>query len=191
LPPNFSAAPLELTIPIPGAIQAENAGIAVLALKTAFPNLGDAAIRRGLEGLIIPARFEKIAKDPPVIIDGAHTPESVALCADTFCSLYGEGAILLFGCAADKDVAGMAEILIPRFSHVFVTMPGTFKISEPEKAYRAFLESSRGSVKVSYIEDTGEAMRQAVEEARKNRLPVLCTGSFYLVSDVRAMLLSD
>jgi len=81
----------------------------------------------------------------------------------------------------------MAEILLPHFSHVFITKPGTFKISEPEKAYHAFLESSQGSVeKVSYVEDTTEAMRQTLEMARKTRLAVLCTGSFYLASEARA-----
>ena len=177
---------MELSIPIPGMVQAENAALAVVALKAAFPGFSDDAISRGLKQVAISARFEKIARDPPLIIDGAHTPESASLCVDTFCSLYGEGGVLLFACAADKDAAGMAEILVPRFSHVFVTIPGTFKISDPQKAYRAFSGSSPG--KTQYIEDTTEAVRQALETARKSGLAVLCTGSFYLASEVRKVL---
>ncbi|MDR0457181.1 MAG: tetrahydrofolate synthase, partial [Treponema sp.] len=94
--------PLNLSIPIPGIIQAENAGLAALALKTAFPAVKDDVIRHGLGSVKIPARFEKIAVPgeaghPPLIIDGAHTPESALSCAETFCSLYGEKGILLFG----------------------------------------------------------------------------------------------
>jgi len=176
---------LTLSIPIPGAVQAENAGLAVAALKTAFPGIEENAIRRGLANVKLPARFEKIADSgnadkPPVIIDGAHTPESVLLCAKTFCSLYGEGGILLFGCAADKNAAAMADILLPRFSQIIITTPGNFRTSNPEKAYRAF-----SSKKTLFVRDTREATKQALETGREKGLPILCTGSFYLVAEVR------
>jgi len=175
--------PQEFSIPIPGAIQAENAGLAILALKNFDKNINNDAIRRGLSAVRIPARFEKIADNPPLIIDGAHTPESASLCADTFCSLYGEGGILLFGCAADKDAAAMAELLLPRFSRIIITMPGTFRISNPEKVYSAF-----SSNKTTLVKDTVEALRQTLELSQKKALPVLCTGSFYLASELRKFI---
>jgi len=174
----------KLSIPIPGAVQAENAGLAVVALKTAFPDIGENAIRRGLANVKIPARFEKIADEPPLIIDGAHTPESVLLCAETFCSLYGEGGILLFGCAADKNAAAMAAILLPRFSQIIITTPGTFRTSSPEKAYHAFT-----SEKTLFVKDTREALQQALETSQDKKLPILCTGSFYLAAEVRGLAL--
>jgi dihydrofolate synthase/folylpolyglutamate synthase len=169
-----------LSVPIPGAIQAENAGLAILALKKFNANINDDAIRLGLSRVKIPARFEKIADKPPVIIDGAHTPESASLCASTFCSLYGEGGILLFGCAADKDAAAMAKLLLPRFSQIIITMPGTFRISAPDKVYSEF-----ASDKTTLIKDTKEAIRMTLELGREKGLPVLCTGSFYLASMIR------
>jgi dihydrofolate synthase/folylpolyglutamate synthase len=172
--------PQKFSVPIPGAVQAENAGLAVLALKNFDKNINNDAIRLGLNRLKIPARFEKISDNPVVIIDGAHTPESASLCADTFCSLYGENGILLFGCAADKDAAAMAKILLPRFSRLFITMPGTFRISNPEKVYGAF-----ASNKTTLVKDTAEAIRKTLELGRKENLPVLCTGSFYLASTVK------
>jgi dihydrofolate synthase/folylpolyglutamate synthase len=172
--------PQMFSVPIPGAIQAENAGLAILALKYFDKNINNDTIRRGLSAVKIPARFEKIADNPVVIIDGAHTPESASLCADTFCSLYGEGGILLFGCAADKDAAAMAKILLPRFSQLIITMPGTFRISNPEKVYSAF-----SSNKTTLVKDTKEAIRQTLELSREKGLPVLCTGSFYLASEVK------
>jgi len=172
--------PQSFSIPIPGAIQAENAGLAVLALKYFDKNINNDTIRRGLSSVKIPARFEKISDMPPLIIDGAHTPESASLCADTFCSLYGEGGILLFGCAADKDAASMAEFLLPRFSQIIITMPGTFRISNPEKVYGAF-----SSNKTTLVKDTSEAIRRTLKLSRGKNLPVLCTGSFYLASEVK------
>jgi dihydrofolate synthase/folylpolyglutamate synthase len=188
-------APLDLSVPIPGLVQAGNAGLAVAALKIAFPSIGEGAIHRGLENFRIPARFEKIADDPPLIIDGAHTPESAALCADTFRSLYGEDGLLLFGCAADKNAQAMAEILRPLFSEIIITTPGTFKISDPERVYQAFTSGSQQPCgaekeKIVFVKDTMQAIKQALELARRKKLPALCTGSFYLASELRNFVLA-
>ncbi|MCL1837661.1 MAG: hypothetical protein FWG46_08955, partial [Treponema sp.] len=94
------------------------------------------------------------------------------------------GGMLLFACAADKNAEAMAQILLPRFSRIIVTMPGTFKISEPEKVYRAFSGNPSQPGKTFYVHDTGDAIRQTLGEAREKNLPVLCMGSFYLASEV-------
>lgn len=182
----YASSPMWLSIPIPGAVQAENAGLAAAALQKAFPSVTDETIRCGLARVVIPGRFEKISvinnsDEAPVIIDGAHTRESAMLCARTFCSLYGEGGVLIFGCAADKNAVAMAEVLLPHFSRVIITTPGTFKSSDPEKVYRAF-----SSDKTVLIPDTREAIRQALELNRTKKLPVLGAGSFYLAAEIRA-----
>ena len=183
---------LELSIPIPGIVQAENAGIAVSAVKTAFPDIGDDKIRQGLERAKTPARFEKIAEDPPFVLDGAHTPESVSLCVETFCSLYGEGGLLLFSCAADKNVVAMAELLLPRFSQVIVTTPGNVRSSNPDEIFRAFSSgcAGLGASKTTFVRDTAAATRQTLELSRGKGIPVLCTGSFYLAAEVRGKVLA-
>jgi dihydrofolate synthase/folylpolyglutamate synthase len=206
---SFKAAPpLSLSIPVPGKVQAENAALAIAAVKTAFPQIGEDVICKGLKNFHIPARFEKIGKEPPFIIDGAHTPESLALCIETFCSLYGEGGVLLFGCAADKDAAAMARIAVSHFSKIIITTPGTFKISNPALVYEVFTAQA-GQEKTLLVEDTQEAVRQAVylaenfshgashggtaarrEEEEEKVLPILGTGSFYLVSEIRKIFVS-
>jgi dihydrofolate synthase/folylpolyglutamate synthase len=183
----LSPAPLPFSIPIPGKVQAENAALAIATVKTAFPQIGEDAIRRGLKSLNIPGRFEKIAEHPQFIIDGAHTPESLALCVETFCSLYGEGGVLVFGCAADKDTAAMAKITHSHFAKIIITTPGTFKVSNPPLVYETFANTA-GREKTLLVTDTQEAVRQALEFARKNNLPVLGTGSFYLVSEIRKII---
>ena len=186
---------LRLSIPIPGKVQAQNAALAIIALKIAFPNISDNAIHQGLANLKIPARFENISQTEtqPFIIDGAHTPESLELCIDTFCSLYGEEGILLFGCAADKDAAAMATIAYKRFSKIIVTTPGAFKSSNPALVYEAFISAARQKrkdVKTLLVKDTLEAIGLAQELARKDNLPILGAGSFYLVSEIRKAVCS-
>jgi dihydrofolate synthase/folylpolyglutamate synthase len=72
-------------------------------------------------------------------------------------------------------------MLLPRFSRIIITSPGTFRISNPEKAYSAFL-----SDKTTLVKDTREAIRQTLDISQKKDLPVLCTGSFYLASEFRS-----
>jgi len=205
--------PLLFTIPLPGKVQAENAALAITALKIAFPKIAEDAISRGLANLKIPARFEKISEQPPLIIDGAHTPESLMLCIETFCSLYGKDGVLLFGCAADKDEHAMAKIAHSYFSKIIITTPGTFKISNPQKVYEAFTAIT-GKEKTELILDTKEAVEKAIlfaKTSHANRrfedaepsvrkaqrilneeeceyLPILGTGSFYLVSEIRKFI---
>jgi dihydrofolate synthase/folylpolyglutamate synthase len=185
----FFSSPLDMAIPIPGEVQAKNAGLAVLALKTAFPSIGAETIRAALGGFRLPARFETICRAPRVIIDGAHTPKSIAYCVKTFTALYGKGGILLFGCADGKDAESMAKVLVPHFSHIIITTPGTFKVSYPEKVYGIFKKEAnpedRGLI-IELMKETKAAVQRAFELGRAAELPVLGTGSFYLASEIRA-----
>jgi dihydrofolate synthase/folylpolyglutamate synthase len=187
-PALFTESMLPLSIPVPGKVQAENAALAIAAVKTAFPKIDEDAIRRGLKNFKLPARFEKMPSPqenaPPFIIDGAHTPESLALCIETFCSLYGEGGVLIFGCAADKDAAAMAHIAHSHFAKIIITTPGTFKSSNPAHVYETFAKIA-GQEKTQLIENTQEAVERAHDFAREKNIPILGTGSFYLVSEIR------
>ncbi|MDR0585133.1 MAG: tetrahydrofolate synthase [Treponema sp.] len=189
--PTPSFYPLNISIPTPGAVYAENAGLAVAALKTAFPHIGGDTVRRGLGSFRLPAHFEKVFQNPPVIVDGAHTPESIRVCTETFCALYGEGGILIFSCGMDKNTAAMAEILLPHFSRIIITTPGSFKTSDPEKIYTIFTTalvkqslSKAIQDKVLLVPQTEEAIRKAMNSSLEKNLPILCTGSFYLASEM-------
>ncbi|MFP3042244.1 tetrahydrofolate synthase [Treponema primitia] len=195
----FFSEPLKLSVGIPGAVQALNAGLAVIALKTAYPFLDAETIRRGLSNFTLPARFERLgAGNPPVIIDGAHTEKSVELCVNTFTALYGEGGILIFGCAAGKNAEAMAAILTPRFSRIIITTPGTFKISDPKGVHEVFAKelqrqgrTAASAPELLFIPETAKAIDYVLEESRKKDLPVLGTGSFYLAAEIRARFNAD
>jgi dihydrofolate synthase/folylpolyglutamate synthase len=186
--------PLELFIPIPGVIQGKNASLAILAVRTAFPDTDAVTIQKALGGFTLPARFERIRDIPPVIIDGAHTPQSTAYCIDTFSSLYGKAGILLFGCAARKDAYAMAKALAPQFSRIIITTPGNYKISYPEQVYDifkgvinddAFTGQEGKKPELIFIKDTGTAIEKALALGKETELPVLGIGSFYLVAEIR------
>jgi len=181
----------DLFVPIPGEVQAKNAGLAVLAVRAAYPHIGVDKIRKGLAGFTLPARFERVSDKPPLVIDGAHTPRSVELCLKTFTSLYGDGGILIFGCVEGKDVESMAELCVPHFSRIFVTTPGIFKKSSPEEVYAAFVREAGGIPRpqeILFVPKTGEALEKAVNLALGQGLPILGTGSFYLAGEIKQYL---
>jgi dihydrofolate synthase / folylpolyglutamate synthase len=171
--------------PLVGAVQAENMALAILAAASIEPDLDPETARRGLARAVLPARFQVLALDPPVVLDGAHTPLSTQLCLDSFNRIFPGPAALLFACAYDKKHEEMAAILRPRFAHITVTRPGTFKQSYPEKVAESFGLSQGGC---RLVEDTQEAVRQARAEAAELGLPLLIAGSFYLCSEAAKIL---
>ncbi|MCL1814152.1 MAG: Mur ligase family protein [Treponema sp.] len=190
-----------VTIPdmqLKGKIYAYNAALAVQAIRLAFPGIDESCIEKGLQSVTLPARFEKIISDPPFIIDGAHTPLSVQCCVDTFCELFGNNGILLFGCATDKEAASMAELLLPHFSCCIVTATGGFRASDPTAVYEAFCsvgkqigaadDSDTNNIALSCIPDTATAIDEVIKLSKEKKLPVLACGSFYLAAEIRKIL---
>jgi dihydrofolate synthase/folylpolyglutamate synthase len=184
-----------------GAVYAFNAALAAQAVRLAFSGIintniiEETCIIKGLEDVTLPARFETIIASPPFVIDGAHTPLSVTLCAEIFCELYGNSGILLFGCAADKDSASMAEILLLRFSYCIITATGNFRTSEPVSVYETFCDAAKKHLTVQNnsellpqlycIPDTKTAIEEAVKLSKEKNLPILGCGSFYLAAEIR------
>lgn len=98
-------------VPLPGTHQAANAALALDILRTLASlgwDLPAAAIRRGFDHAQWPARFEFLAHDPPLVLDGGHNPDGIARALATWleCHPHPPGRIL-FGCMKDKDASAM------------------------------------------------------------------------------------
>ncbi len=176
---------LELRSPFVGAIHAQNMALALLAAAEVDPRVDRISAAAGLAKASLPARFQILGLDPPVVLDGAHTPTSVALSLETFETLFPGPKDLLFACAHDKKHGEMAAILAPRFALVTVTRPGTFKQSEPAAVFESFAAYGRHC---RLVEDHGQAIASAREQAAKAGRPLLVTGSFYLCAAAAAAL---
>jgi dihydrofolate synthase/folylpolyglutamate synthase len=71
--------PMQLTIPLLGVHQLENAATAYAALQVARQNgiqVTNLGISQGFQSVNWPGRFEILQHDPPVIIDSAHNRDS-------------------------------------------------------------------------------------------------------------------
>lgn len=182
--------PLRADMRLLGRFQADNAALVALALKTVLPELDEGVIERGLGKAALPGRFEIVSPVPgfthipQIIMDGAHTPRSISLTMGTFSRLYGgQGkAVLLFASAADKDVEDIAPIFKGHFASLFLTKPGETKACDMGRLENAFRAAGLAYMaNADYLKAIGDALG----EADRLSVPLLVTGSFYLVAEVK------
>lgn len=175
--------PLRLHSPMIGHVQARNAATVAIVAKAL--GYDEESIDRGIGSARLRARFEIIPGNPVIILDGAHTEDSVRACSDDFKFLFPGAGILLFGCAKGKPARPMARVLRSVFSEVFITKPGTFKESDTVEIEEAFVAEG---FSVKRIDNTEDALEAALSHASAERLPLLVTGSFYLCAAVAGRL---
>lgn len=180
--------PIITNMKLLGDFQAENAAIAAFAVKKLIPTISNKIIEQGLLKAKLPGRFEIInleqsnKKLPTIILDGAHTVNSVKHTLKTFKQYFNsEESVLLFACAADKDVNEISKAFNNNLK-VYLTIPGNIKQSNLKKLEEAF---NKQKIKFNSDEDFKKQIELAISEAKNKRLPLLVTGSFYLVSEVK------
>lgn len=184
--------PIETELQMLGQMQAQNAAMAALCIKKVLPNLSEEIIEKGLSNAKLSGRFEIIEniKDYEginhLILDGAHTYNSIRLTIDTLNKLFGDSKVnLLFACAADKDVKDIAKLFKYRFEHIYVTKPGNKKKADLEAEIQAF---SDAQLSFTADSDYKKMIKKAMFESSQNNVNLLITGSFYLLAEVKEIL---
>ncbi len=118
----------DLSIPLLGRYQLENVTAAVATLEVlglkGF-NITRESIAEGLNKVSWSGRFQILACKPLIVADGAHNPASArALRQSLEDYLKGTSfgrAVLVIGSSSDKDIAGIAREIAPRFDTVVAT----------------------------------------------------------------------
>ncbi len=168
-------------LPLGGSYQLENCGIAVAALEDLSDIEGiRLQMKRGLEQVKWPGRFQSLSMKPPILFDGAHNPngaENLAKTMDEIFPRFSNGFV--FGFMKDKDVAGILKNLAPAVEKAWaVTLPG-------ERAMSAGKIADVGKTAGIDIEPLDD-FQPAVDwlEAGKKRL--LCfTGSLFMAGELK------
>ncbi|MFB6093559.1 MAG: dihydropteroate synthase [Halanaeroarchaeum sp.] len=170
---------IETALPVLGAHQATNAGIAArLAEQVTDP--APETIARGLRKATWPGRFELMEREPLVILDGAHNPGGVAAVADTLADLSYDDLHVVLGAMQDKEHAGMAAAL-PAPDRVTTCRPDTDRAEDQS----VLAESLSGVCEdVSAMSSVEAAVADAIDAADPEDA-VLVTGSLYAVAEAR------
>lgn len=178
-------------VPLRGEHQAANCGLA-LAILDKLRERGietpEVKVALGLERTPNHGRMEVVMDRPRVIIDGAHTPESVA---GVVKALGGMGrhdsTVVVFGCAADKDVVGMLKALAQGADKViFTRATGSARAADPRELHRKFAEISP---KMSQVAPTvKDAINLAHQAINRDDL-ILVTGSFTIAGEAKRLVM--
>jgi len=170
-----------------GVVQAENAFLAWLVLIDLLrpdDHLKEVLIQ-GINKATLPGRFEILKKEGQnFVFDGAHTPVSINRLLESWNTVFKKKGILIFGSVADKNPSEMAKLLSPHFDEIIISTPGSFKESYPEEVYQIFKKNNNN---VQLIKNPSEAYNTAIKLSEKEK-PVLVTGSFYMVSEIRKLI---
>ena len=166
-----------------GRVQANNAALATLAARVVRPDLTPGIISSGLSRAVLPGRSEVLPGNPALLLDGAHTPQSIKLLAETVSEIcpVRERRTLIFGSVAGKRYQEMLQALVPLFSRVIICRPGTFKPSDPELLMNAVSDLGVPPLR----EDDGKRALALAGSDPATKL-IVATGSFYLVGKIRA-----
>ena len=162
-----------------GKFQPVNACLVWHVLR--FLNVPEDAILKAFKTVQIPGRFEIMETEKNTfILDGAHNPQAGAALMEFWQQTpYAKDSVLVCGFMKDKDYKKMLEIFVPHFQKIILTVP-----SSPRAAGQAEFADFLTRPNIILEPDLTAALTRAGEVAKR----VLCSGSFYLVGQIRARL---
>ncbi len=126
-----------IRISLSGTFQAENAVTAVAALdalRCRGVALDDECIARGLATAQWSGRFQVLARNPLLVLDGAHNPASMRRLAESLVVLgVSRQPVFVLGFSNDKDVRGTVTELIPLGVRIVLTRSQQPRALEPHE----------------------------------------------------------
>jgi len=172
-----------LSIPLLGRYQLENAAAAVAVLevlaKKGF-NISRDSIGDGLTGVDWVGRFQVLRRNPLLVVDGAHNPDSACKLRQSLVEYFEFArAVLIIGVSCDKDIDGIVSELVALFDRVIVTRaehPRSMALKQLAAAFE------KHGVEARAAQSVPEALSLAMGIAGDKDL-VCVTGSLFVVAE--------
>ncbi|HRA48262.1 MAG TPA: Mur ligase family protein [Thermomicrobiales bacterium] len=170
---------------IPGFAQVINGAIAAAAVRAFDPTISAGVIQQGLADAEIPARFEQVASNPMVILDGAHNAQKMtALTADL--EQLSRPRVGIVGFLASKPADTMLEVLLPHLDHIVLLAPEITGKPGLAPIQAAELVRRLADISIATAENEPDALAKATTVAGSDGT-VIVTGSLYLCGAVREL----
>jgi UDP-N-acetylmuramoyl-L-alanyl-D-glutamate--2,6-diaminopimelate ligase len=167
---------VEIRSPLRGRFNVENC-LAALATARAL-GISDAVAVRGIEAVRgVPGRVEALdaGQDFLVMVDYAHTPDSLENVLRTARSLTTGGVIVVFGCGGDRDRAKrplMGRVATTNADLTVITSDNP-RNEDPDAIIREIRAGAVGGGRYLIEPDRRSAIRSAVTEARTGDVVVI------------------
>ncbi|MGL4605118.1 MAG: bifunctional folylpolyglutamate synthase/dihydrofolate synthase, partial [Iodobacter sp.] len=170
-----------------GQYQLGNASVVLAlldALKEVLP-VGVGDIKRGLIEVELAARFQVLPGRPAVVLDVGHNPHAAKVLRANLDSMgFFPVTHAVMGMMADKDIAGVIELLADRIDIWHLAAPQLPRAAKPEQLAEIILSlAPRAQVKT--YENVASAFTDACKVAGEGDR-ILAFGSFYTVAEVMA-----
>ena len=173
--------------------QAQNAACAVAVAESYLRRaLDSAAALSALDACPIPGRFDVVRRDPLVLVDACHNPQScenfVAALDELDPCVDGRPTLLL-AALSDKDVDGIIEHLVPAFPRIVVTETSSDRAlpcDELAGMVAAALERS-GRPADCFVAAYG-SVSEALDECGRRGEALVAAGTITLAGEVAGLL---
>lgn len=169
--------------------QRQNIACAIVAMQVVVgSDIDIPAIQRVLDTLSIPGRYELLRREPPLLIDASHNPQSSEVLAQALKENQGiddkTGHIrgydtLLLGILADKDADGIIKALVPLFDNLVVTQTTSPRAIPADELAAEVLKITGREPEVF------ATVRAALEDLSAREAAVVATGSITLAGEVK------
>ena len=173
----------QVTIPLLGDFQLENAATAVAVLEIAASQgfaISPSHIAQGLAKVKWPGRFQIVRQQSTVVIDGAHNVESMRRLVNNLKAYFpNRPIVLVLGTSCDKDIPGMIDELSSLSSEVIVTQAHHSRAASPQILAAEF---TKHGVTPQTAETVPDALSRAL--CLVGRAGVICvTGSLFVAAE--------
>ncbi len=176
------------SLPIPalrGDMQLVNAACVLKVIELLMPqwSVTQADIREGLNSVFVPARFQIIPGDIPLVVDVAHNVQAANALAANLKKLACTGSTLaVFACLRDKDLLGIIQEMAPVVDGWFVaSLEGPRARSAREIAQQ--ITDICGDIPVTLCDSIALAKESAIEAAKPGDR-IVAFGSFLVAADL-------
>jgi dihydrofolate synthase/folylpolyglutamate synthase len=186
----------DVFLPLHGVHQAQNAALALAAAEAFLGarQLDPEVVREAFAGVASPGRLERIRTAPTILLDAAHNPHGMAATVRALTEEFAFSRLIAVVAAfADKDVAGMLELLEPNVDAIVCTRnssPRALPADELAAIALDFFDEERVAVAPTLPDaiETAVTLAEVDLEGELAAVGVLITGSVVTVADARHLL---
>jgi dihydrofolate synthase/folylpolyglutamate synthase len=176
----------DLYLPLLGEYAVHNAAAGIVAVEATLDRaLDEQSLHDGLAAVRAPGRMEIVARQPLVVLDGAHNPAGAEALAAAMREFFTWDRLhLVLAVSANKDLEGILRPLAPLADAAYAARNDSVRSADAAPLADAFSAHDKPV-------DVFDSVSAAIDAARAAADPgdvILVTGSLYTVADARRAL---
>lgn len=172
----------DIRLPLLGKHQAENCALALALCKDVLENQFDVeSLKELLQNIRWDGRMEIIGRNPLAVLDACINEKSALSVVDIMEQMEIKKANIIVGIPDDKDYMGVIRVISRLANRILLS-----KSTNPHYVFTKKQEEN--AEKEGFSTSFYEHISLAMEEAKKDHLPIFILGTTSLVADVKRLV---